>query len=703
MPFLRQLGMVLRAILAQQWWAAALVFCLILPLLTSSRLFNGSEPIGELSIIEKPSVPASDGSDVLPPGRLATTRDWFGVGVGVGRWPDSDWEILDRLPALERLWLHGPWLTAEAWQSIGEHPTLELLSLRSVMCIPGDGGRFARQCRDALARLPRLRSLELHRLSSREEDSDHGFLLPTLPALETCQLGSANLEANLCTLADGSPALRTLAVATGGDTPLTPAMVASLRRMPHLRAVYVVARNERNMIEIDEPSTRRQVADLAVALPRIRVRPGCCASNLDDQVFWAALAWPLSVSCLFWFGAGTLLATPLGWMLPTRLAAHLFWPITVSIVACVAFVVLCLQLGVNWLPAVALAASAVAFGSLGIPNGFWVILAMTNGIRIVVSQYRIERWLIDGEPLLATGLLTAATAVIAMRLRRLAENPRILAEQGREVPFALATHASHTQPREQQRWQWPSIIRGLSEGGVIDRQIAKQPPASISTAAGFATMLRRPQSRLHVLVVAVLAVAIPQAILGSGIRDREEPSPPAILHMLAMIPATMFFLALLAGGWGQRRKAAAVDFLRPVSRQAYWQGLRRATARDLVVPATVVAYGLVVFVSCEARGQWLPWIPAILGFIGFVALAQAVLMAAATSRRLFTVLVVAVCVCAAYFTMFALTPVAIVIDDVHGKLVWRRLDPMMIAAAVLVAGLVIRAAVLWKLEDREIG
>jgi hypothetical protein len=78
-------------------------------------------------------------------------------------------------------------------------------------------------------------------------------------------------------------------------------------------------------------------------------------------------------------------------------------------------------------------------------------------------------------------------------------------------------------------------------------------------------------------------------------------------------------------------------------------------------------------------------------------------MAAATSRRLFTVLVVAVCVCAAYFTMFALTPVAIVIDDVHGKLVWRRLDPMMIAAAVLVAGLVIRAAVLWKLEDREIG
>ncbi len=701
MPFLRQLGMVLVAIVTPRWWAAAMGLCLLMSWLTVSGFLDQSASVNEISMIERPPVPAYSGANVIPPAKAAKTRDLY-VNGWMREKRHGNWESIGRLPALKRLWLDSALLTEEGWKWIGEHRTLELLSLRYVSRIRGEAARFARDGRDALVRLPRLRSLELHCLEPREQGSDHGVLLPRLPALETCQLGSGNLEANLLVLADGSPNLRTLAVVTGRDTPLTLAMIASLRRMPHLRALYVVARNETNMIEIDEASTRRQVADLAVALPRIRVRPGFCGPYVRDKVELAAMTWPVAVSLLFWFGVSTLLSTPLGWMLPGRLVPHLLWPVAASMVACLTFVAFCRQLGVDWLPAVAIAASAVAIASFGVQHVVWAFV-MKTGVELVVPNYRIERWLIEGEPVLATGLIIGATAVIAVQLRRLTEKPRILAEQGREVPFALATHASHTQPREQQRWQWPSIIRGLSEGGAIDRQIAKQPPASISTAAGFATMLRRPQSRLHVLVVAVLAVAIPLAILGSGIRDREEPSPPAMLHMLAMIPATMFSLALLAGGWGQRRKAAAVDFLRPVSRQAYWQGLRRATARDLVVPATVVAYGLVVFVSCEARGQWLPWIPAILGFIGFVALAQAVLMAAATSRRLFTVLVVAVCVCAAYFTMFALTPVAIVIDDVHGKLVWRRLDPMMIAAAVLVAGLVIRAAVLWKLEDREIG
>jgi hypothetical protein len=689
MRFLQQLGMVLRAILAQRWLAAALAFFVILPLLTSSRLFNGSEPVRELSIIERPPASAYDGSVAIPPDQLAKTRD---LDLRTRDIRAGHWETIGRVPTLERLWVDCALFSEEGWQWIGEHPTLELLSLRYAVRGGGEADRFAREGRDALARLTRLRSLKL-----REEGTAQGVLLPTLPALETCQLGSAHLEANLRTLADGSPALRTLAIVTGGDTPLTPAMIASLRRMPHLRAVYVVALDERNMIEIDEHATRRQVADLAEALPRIRVRSGVCVSNLSDRVFWAAVAWPLLVSCLFWFGAGTLLATPLGWMLPDRLAAHLFWPITASILACVPFVTLCQQLGVNWLPAGALAATAVAVASFGVQYFFWAFLART-AIGLVPND-RIERWLIDGEPVLATGLLIVATAVIAKRLRRLAEMPRILAEQGREVPFGLVTDWSQVKPAER-RWQWPAIVRGLSEGAAIDRQIARRPPANITTAAGFATMLRRPQSRLSGLLVAGSALVLPWVISFVSLPDGGGRVRQVLQFGFANLAAALLLIGITKA-WFQWKGNAASEFLRPVSRQAYWQGLRQAVTRDLIAPAALVAYSLVVGLWWDAGGTWLPWFVAMLGFIGFVALAQAMVIVAATSRRMVTLVIVVAGACAAYVAMHSC--IAMAIDEVHGRMVGRRLDPTLMAAAVLAAGLAIRAAVLWKLEDRELG
>jgi len=81
--------------------------------------------------------------------------------------------------------------------------------------------------------------------------------------------------------------------------------------------------------------------------------------------------------------------------------------------------------------------------------------------------------------------------------------------------------------------------------------------------------------------------------------------------------------------------------------------------------------------------------------------AQAMLIMVATSGRLFTILIFVVGVCAAFVTMHS--SIGMAIDEVQGSTVGRRLDPILVAAAVLVAGLAIRAAVLWKLEDREIG
>ena len=136
MRFLRQLGMVLVAILAQRWLAAALAFCLIMPWLNAPGFVNQS--VSRISIVDQPPVPADTAANVIPPERLVTTRDWYAIGtpqylIGLpGGDRHGDWEILDRLPALERLWLDGPQVTKEGWRRIGEHPALELLSLLSV-------------------------------------------------------------------------------------------------------------------------------------------------------------------------------------------------------------------------------------------------------------------------------------------------------------------------------------------------------------------------------------------------------------------------------------------------------------------------------------------------------------------------------------------------------------------------------------------
>lgn len=272
-----------------------------------------------VAVVSGPTVPPNGGADVRDD-QLPMITDWqalwtrqFVAAPGGGSTlveADRDrserlghWDILDRLPALERLWMTAPnVLSEEGWRRIGDCARLELLSPQNVgTCYAvGDDG-FAHDGREALARLSRLQHLEL-----RGTGLEAGILLPPLPALEACGIGWRHLEENLTTLAAGSPRLHSLALETFPEFQFTPGMLAALRQMPALRTVFVAAAVRPD----DEPAMARQVAELKRAVPQVRVRPGSYSERRVRTVGHAALVLA-GISWVFWFQAATLLATPL--------------------------------------------------------------------------------------------------------------------------------------------------------------------------------------------------------------------------------------------------------------------------------------------------------------------------------------------------------------------------------------------------------
>ena len=734
MASLRQLLLVLLAMLARPWIWLVLVAWVLLPVLSSlSNVMSLRAPLTSIAIVSGPTVPPNGGADARED-HLATITDWHALWTrvfvaapgGGSRLVEADrdrserlghWDILDRLPALERLWMTAPdVLSEEGWRRIGDRAKLEVLSLRNVgTCyVLGDDG-FARDGRDALARLPRLQHLEL-----RGTGHNAGVLLPPLPALEACGIGWRHLEENLTTLAAGSTRLHSLALDTYPEFEFTPGMLAALQQMPALRTVFIdaAARPE------DEPAMARQVAELGRAVPQVRVRPGRYSAQRVTAVGSATLALA-GICWVLWFQAATLLATPLAWMLPRRFPPHAVWPTAVALAGGVAFFMLCQSFGVAWLPALGLVLFACGVGlygpvfddAPGWPTRFTRLAIgadYAGGLLIggcfLGAAAMADRWLRGYEPVAALALVVLAAASLGWKIARVARLPRILAEGGREAfimnrmaggqaaAWAPAARAGHADGR----WWRPDAA--------IDRQLARPLPSATSAAAAFADLLRRPQSRLQMLLMVgfmVVGAGIMAAFPGIVARG-EMASGPAVKGWAAMVAAqfawqaAVITLSTMAAMWMQRRDSLVLDFLRPVSRRDYWLGLRGAIAHDLILPLAVVAAGLVMAASWWGQGRPLLWLVSAVGFGGLVATAHATLLVIAMARRRLIATTIAVIVFAAVSVGFVMAVgEAFRYVRYGGSLGWW---PSVAGAfAVLVAGLAIRAGVLWRLEDREIG
>lgn len=715
---LRQYGLSLLVILARPWTWLMLGMGLLYVVPTTIAWTlgrTGFDPsMTPVAVVDAPPAAAPTAAR----GPAAETTEWDtrwttnrpGVTPSTPFDPEgqgTDWPMLDRAPALERLWMHPPdMLSAEGWRRIGDHAGLEVLGVARVSSPDADTlARYPALARAALERLPRLRELDL-----RGTGGSFDLLLPPLPALEVLGIGWGRLEENLRTLADRSPRLRAIVIETWRDFTFTPAMIAALRRMPNLRTVSIAGAFSLE----GEPEAQRQLTELRRALPGVSVRPG---TYCNDRV-WKALVLSILGGVLpfvFWFQTGVLLSTALAWMMPRRLAPHLFWPVAVAAVCAGGMVGVARSVGIAWVPALTLAmlvtmasAGGMIQGDVSAPaariSSAVVRVDLFGGLVMaaiaLLFPWVADRWLSGGRPWLALAMFGVTVLSAAWKLLRHARLPRIVAGLGLAsapgLELETAPAARGATAAASAGWQWWLVDVGT------DRQIARPVPAP------FANMLRRPQSRYQVpFMLATMAVAVVGALaLMPTIMARVsgQPSPAITLFAPPMIAAfawqgAAFGLALTAAMWGQRRGSLVVDFLRPVSREEYWRGLRQAIARDLVLPVLLGA-------ACLATGVWstgtrepTAWIVAALVLVGTVAASHALILLLAITRWPLVVGTVSVLTLLAAMigSVIAVSHALSVSKPADSRTAW------LVAGAVLAIGLAIHVGVLWRLEEREIG
>ena len=228
-----------------------------------------------------------------------------------------------------------------------------------------------------------------------------------------------------------------------------------------------------------------------------------------------------------------------------------------------------------------------------------------------------------------------------------------------------------------------------SVAGDIDQQIARPVPAP------FADMLRRPLPRTVIVRLPLLFMA-GWLLYGGLIKFTTAQPGKSFWAGLSIILGQVFFLTLLMTGvlWLSRRDSLRLEFLRPVSRHDYWRGLRQAIARDLWFPAGSGAACLALSVALRGTDIIESAIVGVALFCGWVAGTHAILLLAAVTRRPLIVTTLAMVL---LFLAFATSGLAM------GPFRNDRQFVFLIAAATLAIGFTIRSAVLYRLEDREIG
>ena len=664
--------------------------------LHKSALEGRLESVTEIDTKAERSQVSEDQIFIDEDGQIA----YLGNGGRVGGWHN-----LDQFPALEKLWMSPPdMLSEEGWERIGEHTALEVLSLPNVSSPDAETlNRFPKIALAALERLPRLRELDL-----RGTGGSFELLLPPLPKIEVLAIGWGRLEENLRTLADGSPRLRVLAIQTWFDIGFTPGMIESLRRMPNLRTVYVAGAYQAE----DEPAMTRQVNELRRALPGVRVHPGTYRSSRVWMALWATILGAY-LPFAFWFQSSLLLSTSLAWMLPRRLAPHLFWAMAVA-AACGGFMVAVLaSAGVAWMPALTLAlftTMLVAGGTVGdvegiagrissmVPRGE-LIVGLAAAATALLAPWIVDRWLSEATRWLPAIMLAAVILTVVWKLARQARQPRILASLGLASPPGLVLDVTQGTMSQQPAGSFANWQLKLAERGV-DRQISRPVPTT------YAEMLRRSQPRIQMLlmmaIMLVVQVGVMWVIPIVIARGTGQPPPPLSRFLPGVIAAfawqaCVMAIAQTAAIWTQRRGSLVIDFLRPVSRAGYWRGLQQAIARDLILPAVLgaVCFGLALGMT-EKVGGW-AWVVAGMLFVGICAMTHALILLLAVTRWPLVVgtLMVVLLVAAGIGAAVAVGHVLATPADLWTALV--------VAGAVLAAGVGIRIGVLWRLEDREIG
>ena len=246
-------------------------------------------------------------------------------------------------------------LNADGWRRIGRLSNLEVLSLENIGAADTQSLKTAED--DFYAALSKLTNLR--QLNVQNAGGNSNWKLPPLPKLEYVVLSyNLQLEGSLETLAEHSPNLQTVALFSYADMIYTPRMIAAIRKMPRLQQIYLVSST--NIPVVDE--TGKQMQWLQSRLPGIAIHRGEYALG---RMMSGML---LSVLCGFfpfiaWFQSGLTLSQPLAAVMPEHRRPHLFWPVAVSLLTAVCFVLTAERIGVTWSAAITIGCACSMFAA----------------------------------------------------------------------------------------------------------------------------------------------------------------------------------------------------------------------------------------------------------------------------------------------------------------------------------------------------
>ena len=595
---------------------------------------------GELATAK--SIDLAERPGVFPTGPFRVTRDAAGtrsIELGAGG-PGTDLatasSLFDELGILNHLRdvtdlradLH--MFTSDTLKRLGSLRKLEVLSLRHAGSTDSASlKRVDTDLREALSQLTGLKRLDLV----------HAFGMaagvPPLPNLELLAIGpTLHLEQSLRTVAEHSPRLSTLVLVGYPQQTLLPGEREALRKMPHLRTVYIEGFT-------DAAATRETLrGDLPAAwFPRSVYHPRRVFGALYlvlGAMFPHMILWMQSLVC---FSLGT------AQILPRFRGAHLAVPAVVAVVMLTAGMGVSLWLGLAPLPAflLLLAGAGISTNPQPLvdltPRGTWILRALVAWRVAVVGT--IALLVFRGKPTLDALLLGEFAAITVTLLMielaawcwvipRLVRQARVLAEVGTPlIPGLVHVDQFSMQPVA---WLSPKADRSSPSDNWSDHSLERL----LSGSRRSLSMLLRGGNpgvvgHVRAIVIAFLFVSMTLVfqphLPGDFTRKLMRALP------FAGIQGAILFVSWVFLRWIGRRQVLSHEFLRPVSRGDYFRGLWKATSFEL---AQVLAFLFVVggvTLALQRVGP-LAWGSLIIGTAGLFLVLHGFLLWTLTARRL---------------------------------------------------------------------
>ena len=547
--------------------------------------------------------------------------------------PEHLYEVL---PDLQRLSLIDTVVTAEDWRDIGRLQKLWWLEVGGVEFPEGETVAGVQVASEALSAIPQLRHLNI---------TGNSWIRPAgLQQLESLALEASRLEE---VLAENKlaqlPKLKVLYLWLGEDFRPTSSQIALLQRLEGAG----IERVELWTGRVGQRGwLRKRVDELRGQVPGLDIRSGEAGFGLGAMMSALMLYMSVLGSGLF---LASLLILPQNGFIPGFDRLRIAVPVCNAMFTALVGAAFAIFLELRWWPLAALAvlwagaSYSLATCRMRYPNLNWLIHIVWFTVVLV-----------------AIGMVSASGGLFMQSI--LGDVPAF----NITVPvlsvlctvFAIASgkelHVIAAERPGLHQYQSASIVKGFDSSIRIKTseqwQVGASSAAMLASQAGadFSDKLRFVNRLMTKRLLRGAGVGIMFGIsafvMNLVIASRDSNMPDLFSSWQRIATLLKFLVSLVAGTWGipimggwmQRSRRLAADFLFPAGRQEYWQNLRRAVLRDFRWPlllSMVAVSGFAAVDDATAAISWAQRVPHLVFVLGHWLLYSGATVLCITFRR----------------------------------------------------------------------